>query len=207
MEELSDRMQEQVLKKAGWGGYREGGGRPKGSRNFTTQMREAMINELQSRTFDVANNLFLAQLTLALGFSELWKIEKELVVGPKGGQKYIKKRPVRVTDSHEIEEYLWGIVNGDDADADDEESPDEPYFYIVKVPPSNAAIESLQDRVLGKVTQKIGVGNPDGSNLGEPSEIVKALAAKLNEIHNPAGIGGNGASAGPLDSQAPAQDQ
>jgi hypothetical protein len=202
----SDNMQEQVLKRAGWGGYRAGGGRPSGSRNFTTQMREAMIHELQSRTYDVTNNLFLAQLTLALGYNELWKIEKELVVGPRGGQKYVKKRPVRVTDSHEIEEYLISVVEGADPEHVDEDDPEATYFYIVKVPPNNAAIESLQERVLGKVPQKLGVGNPDGSSFGEPSELVKALTTKLNEIHGTGGVGGDGAAPGAVDAEAQRQD-
>ena len=188
------------------GGARLGAGMPSGTRTFTTQMREAMLNEIQSRTHDVTNNLFVAQLTLALGYSELWKIEKELVVGPKGGQKYIKKKPVRVTSTAEIEEYLIGLIEDEDPEHNDEEDPDATYFYIVKVPPNNQALESLQERVLGKVPQKIGIGNPDGSNLGEPSDLVKALTTKLNDIHRKGGVGGDGAAPGSLDAQAPGQN-
>lgn len=184
------------------GGARLGAGMPKGTKTFTTQMREAMLNEIQVRTHDVTNNLFLAQLTLALGYTELWKIEKELVVGPKGGQKYVKKRPERVTDTAEIEEYLIGLIEDEDPASGDEDDPEATYFYIVKVPPNNAAIEALQERVLGKVPQKLGVGNPDGSNFGEPSELVRALATKLNEIHGTGGVGGDGAAPGAVDAQA-----
>ncbi len=188
------------------GGARLGAGMPKGTKTFTTQMREAMLNEIQVRTHDVTNNLFLAQLTLALGYSELWKIEKELVVGPKGGQKYIKKRPERVTSTAEIEEYLIGLIEDEDPDNNDEDSQDATYFYIVKVPPNNSALESLQERVLGKVTQPIGIGNPDGSNLGEPSHIVQELAKKLNDIHRSAGLSSDGGASNAMDSQASDQN-
>lgn len=189
------------------GGSRLGSGRPTGSRNFTTKMREEMMNEIQTRTYDVTQHLFRAQLTLALGYSELWKIEKELVVGPKGGQKYIKKRPEKVTSTSEIEDYLISMIDEENAEIlgetiEDENNPDATYYYMVTVPPSNAAIESLQDRVMGKTPAKLGVGNPDGSNFGEPSDFVKALAEKLNEVHGTTGSGSDGTDAGVVGTEA-----
>lgn len=195
--------------KGQWGGRREGSGRPSGSRNFTTVMRDSMLAEIRSRTHDVTNDLFRAQLTLALGYSELWKIEKELVVGPKGGQKYVKKKPVRVTDTAEIEEYLCALVdeaNGVDPVEDGGEEPT--YYYIVKVPPNNAALEALQERTLGKVPQQVGIGNPDGTPLAESTDpaIIRELAAKVNDLHRAAGIRGDGAIPSPLGQEARHQD-
>lgn len=188
------------------------GGRPRGSLSFTTKMREEMMLEIQNRTYDMTQHLLRAQLTLALGYTELWKIEKELVVGPKGGQKYIKKRPEKVTSTAEVEEYLISLIDQENAEIldepiEEEDNPDATYFYIVTVPPNNAAIEALQDRVLGKTPQKLGIGNPDGSNLGEPSDLVKALAAKLNEVHGTTSVGSDGAAPRIMDGQVPGQDQ
>jgi hypothetical protein len=195
--------------KGQWGGRREGSGRPSGSRNFTTVMRDSMLAEIRSRTHDVTNDLFRAQLTLALGYSELWKIEKELVVGPKGGQKYVKKKPVRVTDNAEIEDYLCALVdeaNGVDPAEDDSEETT--YYYIVKVPPNNAALEALQERTLGKVPQQVGIGNPDGSPLSESTDpaVIADMAKKLNDLHRAAGIRGDGALPSPLGREALDQD-
>lgn len=195
---MSDKMVE-VATQHGWGGSRSGAGRPQGSRNFTSHMREAMINEIRGRTFEHTNNLYLAQLTLALGYKTLWKIEKELVVGPKGGQKYIAKRPVVVTSEFEIEEYLISLVEGtDDIDLDD--GPGATYYYMVTVPPNNAAIEAIFSRTLGKVED---MKNPDGGNGStEQSPEVLLLAEKLNAIHTGASVRSNGINSNAMDAQA-----
>lgn len=182
------------------------GGRPSGSRSFTTIMRDAMLAEIRSRTHDVTNDLFFAQLTLALGFSELWRIEKELVVGPKGGQKYVKKRPERVTDTATIEEYITAVIDGNDDGALGDDSPDATYFYIVTVPPNNQALEALQERTLGKTPQQLGLGNPDGSPLGD-SPIIRALTTRLNDVHGTAGVGGDGAPPDAVGDKAPGEER
>lgn len=195
--EISDYTAEKALTN-GWGGRRDGAGRLPGSRNFTTHMREAMINEIRGRTFDHTNNLYLAQLTLALGYKTLWKIEKELVVGPKGGQKYIAKRPVVVTSEFEIEEYLISLVDGtDDIDLDD--GPGATYYYMVTVPPNNAAIEAIFSRTLGKIED---MKNPDGGDGStEQSPEILQLAEKLNAIHTGASVSSNGTETYAVDSQ------
>lgn len=195
--EISDHIAEKALAN-GWGGRREGGGRPIGSRSFTTHMREAMINEIRGRTFEHTNNLYLAQLTLALGYKTLWKIEKELVTGPKGGQKYIAKRPVIVSSQHEVEEYLISLVDGtDDIDLDD--GPGATYYYMVTVPPNNAAIESILERTLGK-SEDIKPTTPAGGDASAPEEM-KLLAEKLNAIHSGTSVRSNGINSNAMDAQ------
>lgn len=41
--------------------------------------------------------LFNAQLHIATGQTYLYKIEKELRIGPKGGKKYVRSKPKLVT--------------------------------------------------------------------------------------------------------------
>lgn len=194
--DISDKQAEGLSK---WGGRREGAGRPTGTRNFNVTMREQMIAEIRGRTFEHTNNLYLAQLTLALGYKTLWKIEKELVVGPKGGHKYIAKRPVAVTATHEVEEYLTKLVdefNGEEI----EDEPDATYFFIVNVPPNNGAIESLLERTLGKIAEMKGPDGPGGD--AQAPEEMKLLAEKLNEIHSGTGVRGNGAASDTVGAQA-----
>lgn len=195
--DISDHIAEKALTN-GWGGRREGSGRLPGGRNFTTVMREAMINEIRGRTFEHTNNLYLAQLTLALGYKTLWKIEKELVVGPKGGKKYIAKRPTMVTSNSEVEDYLISLVDGtDNIDLDD--GPGATYYYMVTVPPNNAAIESLLERTLGSVKD---MKTPDGggAEAGASQDILQ-LTQKLNDLHSGASFRSNGTTSNAVDSQ------
>lgn len=181
------------------------GGRPIGSRSFTTQMREAMINEIRGRTHDVTKNLFNAQLTLAVGMTFLYKIEKEKIVGPKGGISYRSKAPQRVTEIWEIESYLDDVVREQNGESIDEEEG-ATYYFITTKEPNNQAIDSLLDRTLGTAVKITEISGPGGSPLTTPEvdpAMIKDISKKLNELHRGASVAGYGALARPVDAQIP----
>lgn len=129
------------------------GGRPKGKKSSTTLQKEAVMAAFREKVLSSADILFNSQLHLATGQTYLYKIEKELQVGPKGGKKYVSSRPKLVTDQSEIESYLQGLV--EEGDADDENDPNATYYFITAKDPDNKAIDSLWDRTVGKATQTI----------------------------------------------------
>lgn len=137
------------------------GGRPPGTKSAATLEREAVYREYKQKVLAVTDVLFNSQLHLARGVTYLYKIEKELVVGPRGGKKYIKKRPVLVESQAEIEAYLMGkYVEGDE---DNEDDPNATYYFLTAKAPDNKAIDSMMDRAYGKAVQPFS--NPDGTNL------------------------------------------
>lgn len=143
------------------GGKRPGAGRKKGSKDPHTLEREAVLAAFRERAFRAADILFNAQLTLARGQTLLYKIEKELQIGPKGGKRYVKSKPKLVTDQSEIERYLEGLVV--EGDPDDEQDPNATYYFLTTKEPNNFAIDSLLDRALGKATQPLS--GPDGGPI------------------------------------------
>lgn len=138
------------------------GGRPKGKKSKKTLEREAVLDAFRTRVMKSADLLFDAQLTLARGQTFLYKIEKELQIGPKGGKKYIRSKPKLVTDQWEIESYLEGhIVNGD---LDDTSDPSATYYFLTTKEPNNQAVDSLLNRLWGKPAQTLDIP-PDGRPL------------------------------------------
>ena len=149
-----------ILKKAARENGKKGG-RPPGTKNPETLEREAVLKALRQKVMGVSDELFMAQMSLAKGYFYLFKIEKKLLIGPKGGKKYVPLPPKRVESLWEIEAYLCGLVD-ETANIHDND-PAATYYYIVTKDPQNAAIDSLQDRAYGRSTQAVEVSNPDGS--------------------------------------------
>lgn len=129
------------------------GGRPKFRKNNATLEREAVAAAFKQRAMRAADLLFDAQLTLARGQTYLYKIEKELQTGPKGGKRYVNSKPRLVTDQWEIEAYLEGQIT--QGDADDDTDPNATYYYLTTKDPDGRAIDSLLDRSIGKAAQPI----------------------------------------------------
>jgi len=151
------------------------GGRPPGTKSQATLEREEVLKQLRQKTMTAADQLFIAQMSLAVGYLYLFKIEKETIIGPKGGKSYRAKPPKRVEALWEIEAYLLGLV--DEAEID--KGPAATYYYICVKDPQNAAIDSLQDRTFGRSTQSVEVSNPDGSL--KTVIIQKAHGGKRND--------------------------
>lgn len=131
------------------------GGRPRGKKSEKTLERERVLAEIQQRTMKIADSLFNSHLHLARGQTFLFKIEKEKIVGPKGGISYRSKRPVRVESEAEIAAYLETIVDKSNGDLDDSQDPSDTYYFLTAKEPDGAAIDSMFDRTFGKSTQAI----------------------------------------------------
>ena len=105
--------------------------------------------DLKRRIGSNSNKLFNAQLSLALGTQHLYRVRTE--INDKG--KEIQKHSL-VTNEKEIRQFL----------DDPKKNNGDEYFYITTKDPSEASINSLLDRYLGKApTKLIGAENPDGS--------------------------------------------
>lgn len=139
------------------------GGRPKGAKSESTLLKEAVLTEFRQKVLKSADVLFNSQLHIATGQTYLYKIEKELQIGPKGGKKYIKSKPKIVTEQWEIEAYLSGLI--EDGDIEDEEDPNATYYFLTAKDPDNKAIDSMLDRVFGKSTQSIVTEDADGKKV------------------------------------------
>ncbi len=135
------------------GGKRPGAGRKPKSKNKSTLEKEAVLKDFTQRVMRNANLLYESQFTLARGVTLLYKIEKELQIGPKGGKKYVRSKPILVTDPTEIANYIDGSL--EDGDAEDENDPNSTYYYITTEKPDGRAIDSMLDRALGKAINTI----------------------------------------------------
>lgn len=151
------------------------GGRPKGTKSQSTLEKEAVLKAFKERAMKHADILFNAQLTLARGQTFLYKIEKEKIVGPKGGVSYRSKPPKLVTNQWEIEHFLEY-----DLDNTESKEQEDTYYYLTTKEPSNMAVDSLLDRTFGKSTQSVDVTSKgEQINVIDPSKI--ALAKKYEE--------------------------
>jgi len=70
-----------------------------------------------------------------------------LVIGPKGGKKYVSSKPRLVTAQWEIESWLEGQI--DNGDMEDENDPQATYYFITTKEPNNIAIDSSALRRCG----------------------------------------------------------
>lgn len=160
------------------GGKQPGAGRPKGSKTKATLEKEAIKKVFDQRIMKVADRLADAQISLATGSQYLYKIEKEEIIGPKGGKSYRAKKPVLVTSRYEIEAYLEGVVEGDIADDRD---PRATYYFLTAKDPENTAIDSMFNRVWGKPRESVDMqhsGNVNISLLERARRIQKKRANK-----------------------------
>ena len=134
------------------------GVRKKGVKALEEVSKEVIEDEVNKRIGFHAHKLLNAQLSLALGTQHLYKVK---VTYDK--QNNQKREHVLVTDPEEIREYLDDPtkLQGDD------------YYVITTKQPSETAINSALDRLLGKASTKIvGASNPDGSE--GPIKVVVA---------------------------------
>lgn len=127
------------------------GGRPKGSKSLKTLEKDRVRAMYNQKVLTVAERLFSSQLHLAVGQTFLYKIEKETIVGPKGGVSYKAKPPKLVEDPSEMELYLMGLVDEDEI----ETGPAATYYFLTAKEPSKGAIADMLDRALDKASQPL----------------------------------------------------
>ncbi len=136
-----------------YGGKRKGAGRKKGSKSKKTLEKEIELERVKQRIFSFTDKLVDSQLSLARGISYLYKIEKQRIVGPKGGISYKSLPPKLVTHEFEIQAYLEGLVN--EGDMDDKKDREATYYYITTEKPENQAIKDMLDRAFGKPVETV----------------------------------------------------
>lgn len=134
--------------KKSWGGARPGSGVPVGYKQKKTLEARKVQQAFIQRIMAHADRLFNSQLNLAVGEQVL--MVKVTERGPNGGVKSVHHE--MVTDKETIREFL------DEADG----SPttlgnDDEWYYITTRPANNMAIDSLVNRALGKVPDKLEV--------------------------------------------------
>lgn len=150
-------------------------GRPKGMKNKATLEREAVMKAMNQRIMGIATRLLDKQLTLAMGQTYLYKIEKEKVVGPKGGISYRSLPAVLITDELQIRDYLDGLC--EDGDAKDNSDPATAYYYITTKDPNSTAIDSMFNRAFGKAIQAVAFTDIDGRDIVNNEKKKKSKAA------------------------------
>lgn len=131
------------------------GGRPLGAKTLAALERDIVLKEFKDKVMHSVNVLFNAQLHIATGQTYLYKIEKELQIGLKGGKKYVNSSPTLVINPDEIETYLQGLIDCGNMEAKDDPNPT--YYYITTKDPDNKAIDSLLDRTFDKPKQAVGM--------------------------------------------------
>lgn len=137
------------------GGRRPGSGRPTGSLNKTTLEKKKVEEAFTQRVLTAVDRLFNAQLALAEGITQVYRIDEV------GSGKEKRREHVLVTDPEEIKQFL-DEHEGMDGTVDDT------YYYLTTKAPDNKAIDSLLDRAFGKARQNIGF---DGGKDGEPINV------------------------------------
>lgn len=136
------------------GGKRPGAGRPRGKKAPKTLERIKVLEAYRQRAMTQANRLLDSQLHLTQERSFLYKIEKELIIGPKGGKSYKPKKPQLVESESEIRQWLEGKLR--EADLDEPSSPKDPnatYYYITVKDPESNVIKDIYDRTFGTAVQ------------------------------------------------------
>ncbi len=139
------------------GGKRPNSGRPKGSKDPQTIVKEKVIEAINQRVYKIADSLLTPQISLAKGQQFLYKIEKTKIVGPKGGISYRNEKPALVTDEWEIQVYVDSLVDKANGDIEDHNDPSATYYYITAKEPNNMAIDSIFNRTLGKPKESVDV--------------------------------------------------
>ena len=148
--------------KNGHGGKREGAGQKQGTIQEKTKKKLEALKQFKIRGRKNIDKLFNAQLSLALGNTFMYKVNK---TESKYG-KTTKRKHTIVTNQNEIKKVLdetdgkAGLV-------------DEDYYYLATKAPDNKAIDSLLDRILGKAPQGI-----DLTTKGEKVNMVFYLPEK-----------------------------
>lgn len=114
--------------------------------------------EVQRRIMKIADRLVDRQVSLAIGQSFLYRIDKTWVQTGKGRGYWRNKPAVIETDPEVIQAYLDGAF--DDRSEDEGGSS---YYFITTKEPSGQDVERLLNRAIGPAPKTLELTNPDGS--------------------------------------------
>ncbi len=133
----------------------------KGKKHKLTIDRERMLEEFKDSVARRSRTLMTAQMVLATGSIQVFRIDTE-ILGEGKNKKVIRKRPVLVTSTEEIIDALdYEYANG--------ESPndDEVYYFVTTKDPDNGAVKDLLDRTFGKAKESMAVEHSGTVGLAE----------------------------------------
>ena len=135
-------------------GHKKVGGKKKGKKNQKTIEKQIVEDEFKNRILSEIEGLLTAQLNIAKGTSYLYKIVTHK--GIKGGEG--RKEHILVTDPYEIKDFLDELEgeSGVNPNTDNDD-----YYYISTKQPDNKALDSLINRVFGKVKESLDITSKD----------------------------------------------
>lgn len=162
------------------------GGRRTGSKNKSTLERQAVLDAFNQRVMAKADVLFNAQLSLAIGSSQVFRVDES-----EDSKGKVKREHVLVTDADEIKALLDehdganGVVEG-------------AYYYFSTVLPDNKAIEALMNRAFGRAKETIEstetvVMLSSEERAARAAELLERGRARLRLL-KPTGTNGNGSN-------------
>ena len=153
------------------GGARKGAGFPQGALKKKTLEAMKVKDAVTQRILGSIDKLYNAQMNLAIGEQVLMRKVTER--GPKGGVARVYHE--QVTDLDTIIAYLDqnegmpGTIDGND---------DEWYYLSIR-PANNQALDSLMNRALGKVPEKLEVS---GGFFSQNELVIRVIGSKHADI-------------------------
>lgn len=189
-DKLESLKENQVEKKHG--GARPGAGFPKGAKKKKTLEAMKIREYFNQRVMKHVDDLFNAQYQLATGEQVLMvKIKERNSEG-----KVIRSYFEQVTDKETIKQYLDYEFANEGDDPNDEEH----FYYLSTKPANNQALDSLMNRALGKVPERLEI---EGRFFQSNEITIKVVGAKHADLDiGPDGqIVGVGDSAGGTDDE------
>ena len=128
--------------------------------------------EFKDRILTNIYELLTAQMNIAKGTSYLYKIVTHK--GIKGGEG--RKEHILVTDPYEIKDFLDELEgeSGVNPNTDNDD-----YYYISTKQPDNKALDSLINRVFGKVKESLDITS-SGEELKSLTDNIKKIADDKN---------------------------
>ncbi len=129
-----------------------GGHAKKGSKHKSTIDREKQLEEFKNFVASRNRTLLAAQMIIATGSIYVYRIDTEITGAGTKNEKHFKKRPVIVTNQHEI-------LNALDYEYAQGKSPnnEKTYYFVTTKDPENRAIDSLLDRTFGKAKESVAL--------------------------------------------------
>lgn len=152
------------------GGSRPGSGFPVGQKKRKTLEAMKVKDAFNQRIMQNADKLLNAQMSLAVGEQVL------MVVRTEGEGKNKRRYTEMVNDVEVIKDYVdWeeGI------DGSSNPSYDENYYYLTTRAANNQAIDSLINRALGKVPEKLEV---EGGFFSQSELTIKVVGSEHEDI-------------------------
>lgn len=143
------------------GGKRPGAGRKPGSKSKKTLEKLAIQEAFNQRVLTHADRIFQAQLSLAVGSVQVFRVDEE-----EDEKGKVKRIHTLVTNPDEIKDVL-------DTNEGEAGVVGENYYFVSNVLPQNAAAEALLNRTLGKAKDSLDL------NVTGNLEIDQVLKPKL----------------------------